>query len=534
MYDKSDTRTDFEINSGTTKILMLETELGYKLTYSWSGSGLEKIVNTDKEEMLIDYTSGGHIAKVSFPDIERAIDFTEDPVLNTLNIRTYHCKKTGIGSAAKTSAETISEKRLYFTSNWLSKVEDVSTGQYLKVTSDTLQRVGSAGMYSATGQEKAYLTSYQYDTKFTKVSDLEGNAIYYSFDNYGRVKTVMDDKAGTVTYNYDEFENGESLRLIGQSKTQNNARNLLENHIFEDENIFSSKYMSWKILSSTGSRGEVVRDGVLGEKCLKLTAVSSDRASVYQTIVNPEPGSYVLKGFIKHPDLRAFSKEAVTVGLSGTYTVEEEVVVNVNSHTTKTEKRPVTRSFKSLAPLDFGHTSWYSFVTPPVAIPAAATDIAVTAELIVDHKSVTIYLDDMQLTNSALFTRYNLIENGYMEFVSDGRPFGWSFENFDAADKIIKITPDEVHPDLLGNHVLRIAPGNVAKNLYNKYKVKKMYKEIPLNGLAGEQLIFSVFGKGLVTDNVVFRAFIKFVYENKGTVYSQLDFEKHFDNWQML
>lgn len=535
LYDKGDTRIDFEIVSGICRILMVETALGYKLTYTWSNSKLEKISNTDGEETLVCYSSGGHIQKVSFPDNERAIEFTENTVNQTLNIRTYYYKKKGSGSATQTTTETICETKLYFSSNWLIKVEDVATGQNLKVLHDTIGRVLSVGIYSASGSEKEYLTTYQYNTKFTKVSNLEGDAIHYSFDNYGRVKTIMDDKAKTVTYNYDEFENGESLRLIGQSKTQNNARNLLENHSFEDENIFSSKLMSWKILGSTGSKGEIIRDGVFGEKCLKLCAVSSDKASIYQNVVNPQAGTYVLKGFIKHPNISSFSKDDVTVGISGTYTVEEEVIVRVNSNTTRTEMRPVTRSFTSLAVLDFSKSSWYSFVTPKVTIPTSASDITMTVELNVNHKSTTIYLDDLQLTDSEYFTRFNLIENGYMEFESNSRPYGWTFDNFETEDKIVKITSDPTHPSLLGDNVMRIAPGNINKTDYSyNYKVKKMYKEISLKGLAGEQLIFSVFGKGCVTENVIFRAFIKFVYENKGEVYSQFDFEKHFDNWQML
>ena len=95
---------------------MVETALGYKLTYTWSNSKLEKISNTDGEETLVCYSSGGHIQKVSFPDIERAIEFTENTVNQTLNIRTYYYKKKGSGSATQTTTETICETKLYFSS----------------------------------------------------------------------------------------------------------------------------------------------------------------------------------------------------------------------------------------------------------------------------------------------------------------------------------------------------------------------------------------------------------------------------------
>lgn len=536
LYDKSDVHMYFLVNSVSAKIQSIDTPLGYTLTYTWSNARLEKIVNSDGEELLVDYTSDGYIQKVSIPSIDRYVDFTEDTTNQTLNIRTYYYKKVGTGSAQKITEETLNQVKLQFSSNKLTKVIDVATGHYLFITNNSLNKVTSVGMYNAAGAEKEYLTSYKYETKFTKVSDLEGNNLYYHFDNYGRVKTIMDDDARTITYNYDELENGESRNLIGLSKTQNNARNLIENHSFEDENAFSENSITWKKIGSTGTTASNVTDGVLGEKCLKLSAVSSDEAKIYQNIVNPKAGSYVLKGFIKHPDTNGLTSNDIKVGITTTYQVEETVTVNVNSTTTKTEIRTVTYTYNKYANLDLSKNSWYQFETPTLNVPTNAHDISMIVELIVDHKNTDIYLDDLQLTNSSFFTRYNLIENGYMEFVnSSKRPYGWEFENFEDEDIITVIDESDIHSPILGDNVMRIAPGNIEREtILSKYKVKKMFKKIPITGLAGEQLIFSVFAKGCVTNNVIFRAFIKFTYENKGTKYSMFSFDKHFDNWQML
>lgn len=535
LYDKSDVHMYFLVNSVSAKIQTIDTPLGYSLTYTWSNARLEKIVNSDGEELLVDYTSDGYIRKVSIPSIDRYVDFVEDTVSQALNIRTYYYKKVGTGSSQKITEETLNQVKLQFSANVLTKVIDVATGYYLSITSSSNKKVTSVGKYNSTGNEKEYLTSYKYETKFTKVSDLEGNNLYYHFDNYGRVKTIMDDDARTVTYNYDELENGESRNLIGMSKTQNNARNLIENHSFEDENAFSDKSFTWKKIGSTGTTASIVTDGVLGEKCLKLSAVCSDEAKVYQNIVNPKTGSYVLKGFIKHPNTSGLTSDNVKVGITSTYQVEEKVTVNVNSTTTKTETRTVTYSYNKYATLDFSKDIWYKFETPVLNIPSNAHDISMTVQLIVDHKTTDIYLDDLQLTNSLFFTRHNLIENGYMEFVTSNRPYGWNFENFEDEDVIRTINGSDIHSPILGDKVMRIAPGNIERETIGfKYKVKKMTKKIPITGLAGDQLIFSVFAKGCVTNNVIFRAFIKFTYENKGTKYSMFSFDKHFDNWQML
>lgn len=536
LYDKSDIHTYFLVNSVSAKIQSIDTPLGYVLNYTWSNARLEKISNSDGEEMLVDYTSDGYIQKVSFSSIDRYIDFTEDTTNQTLDIRTYYYKKTGTGSAQVVKEETINQVKLCFSSNKLTKVIDVATGYYLSLTTNSLNKVASVGMYNEAGTEKNYLTSYSYESKFTKVTDLENKSLYYHFDNYGRVKTIMDDKARTITYNYEELENGESRNLIGLSKTQNNSRNLIENHSFEDENAFLEDSIAWKKSGFSDSKVEIITDGVLGEKCLKLLTVSTDEASVYQSIVNAKPGNYVLKGFIKHPNVNGLSSEKVKVGIRGTYQIEETVTVRVNSSTTTTKVETVTHSFDGYATLDFSKQIWYQFETPTVVIPSGSHDIAMVVELMVDQVSTDILLDDLQLTNSDFFTRYNLIENGYMEFVnSDNRPSGWSFENLDDED-IVDTVDDDIHSEILGNKVMRIAPGNVVRGDFtnNNYKVKKMFKSIPITGLAGEQLIFSVLAKACVTSNMIFRAFIKFNYENKGTIYSQFDFDKHFDNWQML
>ena len=41
-----------------------------------------------------------------------------------------------------------------------------------------------------------------------------------------------------------------------------------------------------------------------------------------------------------------------------------------------------------------------------------------------------------------------------------------------------------------------------------------MYKTLNISGLAGEQFVYSVLGYADVTDNVIFRTFITFTYEN--------------------
>lgn len=98
---------------------------------------------------------------------------------------------------------------------------------------------------------------------------------------------------------------------------------------------------------------EILTDGVLGEKCLKLTTASSDETSIYQSIVHPKSGNYVLKGFIKHPNVTNMTSSNVKVGIRGTYKIEETVTVNVSSNATTTKTNTVTYSYNEYALLDF-------------------------------------------------------------------------------------------------------------------------------------------------------------------------------------
>ena len=78
---------------------------------------------------------------------------------------------------------------------------------------------------------------------------------------------------------------------------------------------------------------------------------------------------------------------------------------------------------------------------------------------------------------------------------------------------------------------MKIASGNCDFDIItNTYKLKRMSKKINITGLAGEQFVYSVLGKADVTNNVIFRTFITFTYENKGEKTYYFDFDKNFDN----
>ena len=523
LYDKEDTLMLFEVTSTVTKLKEITTALGYKTTYTWSDSKLISIVNNDGETMELSY-SGDKINLISFPSIKQYVSISFNSLSSEITFRHYHKE---IQDDLSVVEETLKSITLVVAVDEIIDVIDNITGLHLYKFYNEILIENSDGYTLAD-------TCYEFDNYYTKATDVEGKSLYYHFDNYGRVKTIFDDYARTITYNYDELENGESRNLTGVSKVQTNSRNLLENHSFENSELFATSETGWYKNVTTMAKVSVDTGGALTDKCLRIDSVSTDTVTVIQDIVKPISGSYALSGFIKHPVTTGLNSTNVVVKALGTYKVDEEVTTQVDSSTTTTEIVTVTKAFEAKANLDFTKSDWYHFKTNKITIPSAAKNITMSVNISISNIETTLFVDDLQLTDAKFITRHNLIENGYMEFhKSTGRPYGWKFENFETEDKVTTIVSSDVHSKILGEKVMRIAPGDCGIS-GDSYTLKKMYKSMNFNGSAGEQLIFSVLGKADVTNNVIFRSFITMTYETKGDITYRFDFDKNFSNWQML
>ena len=64
--------------------------------------------------------------------------------------------------------------------------------------------------------------------------------------------------------------------------------------------------------------------------------------------------------------------------------------------------------------------------------------------------------------------------------------------------------------------------------------IKKMYQQITLKGSHLNKFSFSVLGKGNASENQVFRAYVKFFYDDQKDNTFYFDFEKHFNYWQSI
>lgn len=515
LYDKKKNYIKFLINNEeegkSTLIQEAGNRHGHKLIYHWIDKRLQKIENSDNEVMNFEYTNDGYIKKVLLSCVDQYVEFEENISEKSLCLKTF---------SSFTDPKVINETYLYFNDNsTLKKIKDGLTNYYLDFSYYPNKQMYKASSYDYSGRVKEYETTYTYGDRSTNVTDLNYNSMYYYFNNYGFLQLVMDNYGKSITYNYDEFNGETGKKLSGVSKIQNNSRNLIENHSFENDNIFSTNSFAWKKSGDDESNVNIVNDGLIGNKCLKIISSTNNEIKIWQDVADVKFDKYKFKGFIKNLNLTTEKKNKIKLYLFSKYHIP-------------TESNPVEKY--QFVSLNENEKSWYEF-EEDIVIEENAYNISFKVGLDILPTDVEIYLDELQLITNSYYVRSNLIENGYLNFVDDdNQPSGWNSSNLDENDHIINKEIDELHLDIFGKNVFKISSRNLAVSPNNEYKNKKIYKIIQISGKKGDQLTFSVFAKSCVSLNTTFRSFVHFV--NNNTIFSEcfFDFEKNLDNWQML
>lgn len=549
MYDRQDNKTTFEVKLNVenitggrfTKLLFRANKYGDFVNYHWSGLKLEKIINSDKEEVLFTYDSSNRISKIDYPTLKQYIEYTYKLNEWAINIAIYSYK---LSSKTEPELTKLKEVELNYEeigdvlprNLMLSSIVDKITGYSIHYTMNNTGIVSNVDVKNKQN-ETSYKVNYSSNSYCTTITSFDGKKHFYYFDNYGRCKLEMDDKGRSVTYNYDEYENGESKHLTSVSSVQTNSRNLLENHSFEDsDNLFQSESLGWKKTGDTNSVIKTKVGGVYGDKYLFIDKVANETITISQTVLTNDNKQFSLKGFIKQQaknSNESIASGSIKVRICGTYTRVEEVVTKIDSTSSKTETKPVSHYHHKEVTFS-GNSNWKPFIINST-LPSDAYDITIRVEIVASGIASEVGIDDLQLCSGKQKTRYNLIENGYMEFTQDNLPKGWNFENKETEDQIIEVDNTDAHSSILGNKVMCFKQGDILQHSTNvNFKIKKMYKEIQCLGLSGEQLVFSVFGKAFTSSGNIFRSYIKIYHTNGQYRIHRFDFDKNFKNWQML
>jgi RHS repeat-associated protein len=525
LYDKSGNGIGFLICGGKTQIESARDKDNHLISFTWNAITSNvikpsKIANFSGSEIDIRY-SGDLVSEMLFAKEKKSIEISYPGDFSML-ISLYDTD----------SSKKLKEIEFTFVGDFISKVCETVSGNSLEYSKDSRGRISTASLKNSSNQPQ-YLTSYSYHYDFTKVTDFENKSVYYYFDKYGRIRTIMDDDGKTVSFNYDELEDGASKGAKGQSDPQLTSRNYLENHSFENDDLFQDGSLGWQ--KSGPGIAEAIDGGVHGGKCLRVVGTEAQTTTISQSVVSPKLlGDYSLKGFLKIVSSQAGAAVSVKVDVNynETKTIDMPGTGVGGLVRKKTILVPHSLEKEYSAPSDDGE--WTAFSTDKISLPFDACSLSVSVSIGVSGTCEACF-DDFQLGSLNEITRYNLIENGNLEFADGTLPKGWSFHNLLSEDGFSYILNSDEHSPALDEKVMKFsAPPHLITRAGKAFLIRKMFKTIMASGNAGEELVFSVFAKSLATTSNVFRAYLKLNYDGQEAKRYDFDFERNLASWQML
>ena len=523
-YDRTGAEIIFLLYGGKTQIQEIKDVENHITNFTWNPIPsnpikVSSISNDLGESVLITYNDSNLLSKFEFPKEKRAVSVSY-PTSTT--VRLIFEDVTTHTTLAQTLI-TLAEERIV-------KITDEVTGRNVSFTRDLREPVKNVTTKNQSGDTENSV-GYLFRSGYTKVTDAWGKSSFVYFDKYNRVRTIIDSRGQASTLNYGELEDGAPKGALGQSKPLPIIRNYLENHSFENDDLFSSGSLAWA-KSGSGSAKAIV-GGLRGGKCLQIKNAAGQRVSVTQSIVSPQVISYSAKGFYRFN--ASTSGVDASVKLTISYTRLESVIVSgsASDGTLVREMREVSHSIEKKRNLAFA-SQWASFYTDPYEIPTASHDIHIVLSIDVVGGPSEILFDDFQLGSSSYISANNLIENGHLELNEGKMPRGWSFTNLVAADGLFPILASDELFSILGGKAMRFtALPSVARD-GDQFSIRKMSKIIQVSTLVGEEFVFSIFAKAFATTNDVFRAYLRFVYVGYPEKRFDFDFEKGLSTWQML
>lgn len=526
VHDKNGNVMLFEHNS-LYRLKEIRNFLGHWIRFTWNGNKLNKLQNIDGDEMIFSY-AGEYLSKVQIPSLYKCYRF----IYSTANAISILENDYALSSSNTEVYSLLNSTKLVFDSTKLVKVLDGNSNYFLEINYvDGTNKVLDIALYNDTGSEKKYNTTYTYFDKCTMVNDAEANKLYYYFDNFGRCVTIMDGGGRTVTYNYDKYENGLSKHLVGQSHVQTNTVNLVDNHSFERDIYIDTHSLSW--YKSSAEVAAIEEGGVYGGKCLRVEGSSTEKAWVKQDIYSPTSGTYKLRAFIKHNNLSNADLSNINVGFESSY---YENAYNPFAFNPGTPLYPSFVQDNHYCTIKNNNDNWYE-ITGSILIPEGVTDISLAVVIRINNLQTTLYVDEVEVCKSKYNIRNNLIDNSSLNYIVGGIPLYWETENIRGGDGCVTISSSDEHNLILGKNTFKFVAGDVLLDIVEgKYvpKKRKLFQQIAITGITNEEFIYSVYGKANVSDNTVFRSFLIFNCTDGTQEPYYFDFEKHFENWQML
>ena len=520
--DKTENKMIFDNPSGFQRITKIALSNGKYIEYTYNSSGKPtQIKNSDGEYLSISYSNG----YVSYVDMYKK----NGTKLGKISISYTGNRISSIKSYFGSASTVINEATYtYDTLGRLSIVSDVTAGVGSTFQYGSSSEVVKVEHMFLGDQDKQKFTEYDYFTFQTRVTDYTGMYSDYYFDYFGRCKNIIDCEAKSITRNYDEVVNGNPGNLNAESNLQINERNVIDNHSFDSaDNLFDND-SSWKLESGLPSKIKIVDGGVYGQRCLRIEKNTATTIKLKQVLKNVPKGTYTLKGFLKaiadtNSTLAAGSIK-VKLAVSYKETVTTTSTDKYYNKTTETNVYSKNNTYELSNTLS-GTFDWNAYEKNSVVIPGGSniSDLSIELTIELTGNNYTAYIDDVSLTFGDHIVRHNFVNNGYFENGING----WTLYYTNASDGIDTVGNTGGHHAVLGDKVLRLTS--------DLTKIKSASRIVKMTGGAGDELLLNMFGKGNVTTNEIFRAFIKIHYIDTNTKEKfEFDFDPNFEYWQVL
>lgn len=394
-----------------TKILKIEDKNGNSQNIEYVGSScqISKITDSSGREVTFSYNDSNQLISITDPSGRQiTYEYSGTDADATLRKITYPDGKS---------------TTFLYTSNKILRITrpDASYTQFTYyITPGCGRRVRRIGKYAkdSSGSVKAqdYITMSYYanaDSTLpiagnTVVTNKNGDATAYMFDDFGRVSDVENQYGQSQYYEYgSDAENApaEFNNILKESDVSSFAVNLLMNHSFESDDIWTSLQSG-----DNGTYGYSSDESRYGNRSLKLDmTVNTENIEVDQDFEAESGEVYTFSLYANIP-------QALT--LNGTNGVNFGFVYCIDGE------------WKSACSEWIGSTSGWEKFEFTAQIPSGTLENC-HAFVKLSKAEGTVYFDNLQVEKSGGSSKYNFIENSgfkslYTTSSGDTRADKWS------------------------------------------------------------------------------------------------------------
>lgn len=394
-----------------TKILKIEDKNGNSQNIEYVGSScqISKITDSSGREVTFSYNDSNQLISITDPSGRQiTYEYSGTDADATLRKITYPDGKS---------------TTFLYTSNKILRITrpDASYTQFTYyITPGCGRRVRRIGKYAkdSSGSVKAqdYITMSYYanaDSTLpiagnTVVTNKNGDATAYMFDDFGRVSDVENQYGQSQYYEYgSDAENApaEFNNILKESDVSSFAVNLLMNHSFESDDIWTSLQSG-----DNGTYGYSSDESRYGNRSLKLDmTVNTENIEVDQDFEAESGEVYTFSLYANIP-------QALT--LNGTNGVNFGFVYCIDGE------------WKSACSEWIGSTSGWEKFEFTARIPSGTLENC-HAFVKLSKSEGTVYFDNLQVEKSGGSSKYNFIENSgfkslYTTSSGDTRADKWS------------------------------------------------------------------------------------------------------------